>query len=485
MKRLLLLGTSFVIAISSFSQGGGLSWGTKIGQTYYDLHSNSSVADRLIRNNDGSMSATWTEHWDFLSLTNDPTGIRGFGYNHFDPASGWVHGQDGECWQADNGCASAYNGWSEIINIPGATGDKEMVFTHFRGQSVIGMSKTSRSTIGTGSWNNTITLGIDSVFDLTTNTWDLGGTWPRTVSSGNYIHMISCFAGDAVATPVVDAVDSVQNPIRYYRSSDAGQTWDMTNIVLPFDNDDILQVGGDAYAMHVNGSTVAITVGGGWDNDWLLLKSTDNGSTWTKTTIRDNHDLDTAVTGTGGGVGGITNVDNFDVVVDDAGKVHCFSGMGFASNNGGIFQVDASDYKDGGPGWQESLGILYWSEGMTEAKVVAYPDYGYDGDTADYSVVGSEFYGFVYQGWPSASFDASGNIYLLYSAAVEGTEFINTAESDTIAYYDIYMTYSLDNGATWCRTKDPINVAEDVYGQLGATPTQDDLFPSSVSEHWN
>ena len=71
MKRLLLLGLSFGIVATSWSQGG-LSWGTKIGQTYYDLHSNSTTGNRLVRNEDGTMSATWIEHWDILQTDNNP-----------------------------------------------------------------------------------------------------------------------------------------------------------------------------------------------------------------------------------------------------------------------------------------------------------------------------------------------------------------------------------------------------------------------------
>ena len=481
MKKILLLIITLTVVELSFAQ---LSWGVKVGQTFYDLQSNSSVANRLVRNVDGSMSVVWIDHFDFLiAPDNDPRSIRGFGYNHFDPTVGWMYGYnkpgdyDGECWGNNNGCGSAYLGWPEIINIPGATGDKEMVFSHFRGQNTPGMSMTSRSTIGTGSWNNTITLSIDTVVDVANNNIeDYGGTWPRAVASGNYIHMISCFAGPNGNTPIVDDV-GVENPIRYYRSSDAGQTWDLTNVVLPFDSSDVIRIGGDAYAMYANGNTVAITLGAGIDSDWLMLKSIDNGLTWTKTRILDNHDTTiTSFQGTNGSRGVVTNDDAFSIVIDNNGVVHCFAAMAMTDDQGFI-------YRDPQLFFQTGAGILYWKEGMNTVDTVAFPDYGYDGNSSNYDTkVPGQFYryGNYFQSYPTASFDANGNIYLIYSSITEGTEFI--FNGDTSGFNDLNMVFSLDNGDTWCRTNDPINIAEDIYEKPGATPTEDDVFPSAIAE---
>ena len=470
MKKILLIIISIGVYSSAIAQ---TSWGTTIGKTYYDLQSNSSVGNRIVKNSDGSMSAVWTEHWDFLTQINEPTGIRGFGYNYFDPTTAsWAYGADGECWQDDNGCASSYMGWPEIINTPSALGNKEMVISHFNGQSIVGLSETIRSSIGTGNWSNTTTLGIDTLYDLATSSNNFGGIFPRAVSSNNNVHLITSFNGASYATPVIDA-NGVRNTFRYYRSSNAGQTWDITNMILPFDSTDIKRIDSDGYAIHANGNTVAITCGAGIDNDWIMLKSTDNGNTWTKTTVLDNHNLDTSFVGNNNSKGVITNDDSFDLVIDDNGVVHCFATMGI-TDDGGFIYADHDLYYTSG------AGILYWKEGMLEVDTIAFPDYGYDGNPNDYGIDGAERYGNFFQSYPTASFDASGNIYLLYSAIVEGTQFINTTSNDTVGYNDIYMVYSLDNGATWCKTNDPINVAEDVYGQLGGTPTQDEVFPCAV-----
>jgi hypothetical protein len=56
-----------------------------IGETYYDLQTNSSIQNRLFVHDDRSISATWTMSPDIQ--TNFPN--RGTGYNYFDGVS-WM-----------------------------------------------------------------------------------------------------------------------------------------------------------------------------------------------------------------------------------------------------------------------------------------------------------------------------------------------------------------------------------------------------------
>ena len=51
-----------------------------IGTTTYDLQSNASVDNRLIRHNDGTISATWTMSAQYAAAYSD----RGTGYNFYD-----------------------------------------------------------------------------------------------------------------------------------------------------------------------------------------------------------------------------------------------------------------------------------------------------------------------------------------------------------------------------------------------------------------
>src|SRR6478752_2960167 len=119
------------------------SWGTQIGHTYYDLPSNSAVADRIVRNSDGTISATWTETCDpNTSATGFPN--RGAGYNYFD-GTNWIEGADGTCDSPSPlrnfGIASKRVGWPEIVVLPSG---KEMVFTH----SSANINVTQRPTKG-------------------------------------------------------------------------------------------------------------------------------------------------------------------------------------------------------------------------------------------------------------------------------------------------------------------------------------------------
>ena len=573
MKRLLLLSIFIAIFSTSFSQ---LSWGTKIGQTYFDLHSNKSTGNRLVRTADGSMSATWISHWDFLTVDNlSKPGVMGFGYNHFDVSSGaWVYGQDGECWEEAFGCATQNTGWPEIINLESANGNgnKELVISHTP------LMMTERQDVGVGNWDATTDLSIETDFGM--GDWD--GFFPRSVASGQYIHLVtksnaqggffdfpsliyfrSDDGGATWSSPYeFDVADSVINQlitpvysydsIGVYLTSQIDTSWMDTvlsgsfslgsttyNSDAYFEEDTIFLTGNqdtmiviisdtltnvdtiairlwstydsvsitiydtivgadttyntiqeklvetvdaDGYAIHANGASVAVTFGGGIDNDWVLFKSDDNGDNWNRTWVKDNHNLTTVGTSVSGDDIKFTNNASFDVIIDDAGTAHVFASTSIT--DGQFIYEDVQLYKDLGGG------IMYWKEGMaTEPKVVATPDYSEDGDDSNYSIPGSAYYGFFFAGWPSASFDTQGNLFLIYSAIQEGTEYINPTTGDTVGYMDLYLTFSIDNGGTWgngmydwCGNyiEGQSNIAEDAYGVYGGTPIEDDLYPSTV-----
>ena len=75
----------------------------QIGTTTYDLQSNASVDNRLIRHNDGTISATWTMSSQFSASYTD----RGTGYNY----------HDGSSWAPDPSARleSSRGGWPSIL----------------------------------------------------------------------------------------------------------------------------------------------------------------------------------------------------------------------------------------------------------------------------------------------------------------------------------------------------------------------------------
>jgi len=583
MKNLLLIISLFIFNLSF----GQLSYGTKIGQTYYDLQSNSSKLNNIVRNNDGSVSVVWTEHWDVLENNNQPNfSVRGFGYNHYDTINGWIYGEDGECWADNYGCASSYVGWPQIINLntPNSEGYQEMVINHTP------LKITKRGAIGNGNWSNTEELTIDLADDTS------GASHPRTVSNESYIHMIGLLNFDQNPLPFIDSTTR----LRYFRSSNGGVTWDIqganvfnqvgeiikhdtsyipNNIIISIDttinsiidstwNDTLLgvssiygyifnpssgtidtsisntdtivqinsaltsdtafvlytayntitvydttfsldtivsldtiqdlhinSVDADGYQIATNGNYVAVTLGAGFENDWMVFISSDNGTTWTRRLVANNHRLEPDFYYNNYGPFYKINNDNFDILIDDNGTVHAFSGSNFASENSFNWEGGGQLYKD------YNMGIMYWNSTMPDnsAKVIATPDYSTDGDTSTYNANDTEYYGFYTAGWPSASYDANGNIYLIYSAIAEniGIDYVKS-NGDTIGYMDLYYTNSKDNGATWgaewgiydgdCCCYIPnsknhaINIAKDIYGLPYGTPTEDDVFPSTIKK---
>ena len=288
--------------------------------------------------------------------------------------------------------------------------------------------------------------------------------------------------------------NGIEDPVRYFRSKDAGVTWDITNFDfnsqgVSLDSSDIKKIGGDSYAIHARGNTVVITMGAGINNDWLLLKSSDGGDTWSKTVIQNNHSTDTSFTTQNGKRGLVTNNNDFEIIIDNNGVVHTFAGMKWYIENDSIYRPTGEEYR------QFGCGMLYWKEGMLSPDTIAFPDYESNllGNDTVYEVKQQPYYGHYYLGMPTASVDVNNNLYLIYSAVNENSvAYINPQQTtDTAGFHDLYMMLSPDNGTTWGgRFEDcfgyliidekPFNIAEDIYGQSGGTPTQDDLFPNTV-----
>ena len=138
-----------------------------IGTTTYDLQSNASVDNRLIRHNDGTISATWTMSSQFSASYTD----RGTGYNY----------HDGSSWAPDPSARleSSRGGWPSILTTGSG---KEIAITHNTDNQYI--NNTTSSTIGSGTWiENQVSNGYM--------------IWNRSAAGGldgNTIHMIAVTA---------------------------------------------------------------------------------------------------------------------------------------------------------------------------------------------------------------------------------------------------------------------------------------------------
>jgi hypothetical protein len=231
-----------------------------IGNTRYDLQTNSSTQNRLHVYPDGTIGAAWT-----MGLADPAYADRGTGYNYF----------DGLSWGDEPGerIESVRTGWPSYAPY-GENG--ELVVSHDFGPGTLYyLTRPEKGTgdwtetefVGPGiqiSWNRSTTSGIDnSVMQF------LYTTWP--VANGG---------------PIYEGMDGA---LLYSRSSDGGETWDPEHALLEgMTADDYFGISADNYEWAASkGDDIAFLVGDFWI-DLFLMKSSDGGDTWTKTVIWEN-----------------------------------------------------------------------------------------------------------------------------------------------------------------------------------------------------
>jgi hypothetical protein len=419
-----------------------------IGTTYYDLQSNAAVQNRIIHHDDGTISAGWTMSQQAAIAFTD----RGTGYNFF----------DGTLWgaQPTERLEGSRGGWPSIIAMGSG---KEASVTHNTDNAYINM--THRSTVGTGTWTEQI---ISSIDDSTGLYRDL--TWNRTAVGGlnkETLHMV----GIANASDTVNVVYGIPNALLYYRSQDEGLTWDIKDMQLPtLDSANFNRFSGDSYTLTAQGETVVLAYFNDW-GDSFIIKSTDNGTTWTKTifldfpvdkyTIDSGLDLDNDDT-----LDNVYSTDNYGtVILDPNGDAHVFYGIMMYLDDD-LTDDGASSWFPGTNGiayWNESMGpdvtpatvhagdtSLWYSDMMMDNIIAQAPDLNGDGQVAGIDSTGG--YALYYSSrasMPNAGLDADGNIWLSFSAYTENID------NGSQVFRHIYITKSEDGGTTW---KNPVDV---------------------------
>lgn len=400
---------------------------TIIGTTMYDLQTNASVCNRVVLNPDSTISATWT-----MSHDTDPVAApsRGTGYNYF----------DGAAWGPAplNRIETIRCGWPSIGVT--ATGG-EVIVSHEATSSAGNIHILTRPVKGTGPWA-----------DSTLNYPDV---WPRLVvggANGNTLHVISQTTG--VDGPPFQGQDGA---LAYSRSLDGGVTWDKYHTVIPeIDSSKYLGFGGDSYAMDAKGDIIAIAIGG-FDVDVILLKSTDNGSNWTKTIVKQfpiakfsSATMTTDIDGDLVADTVETNDASVAVLIDNQGNAHVWYGrMRVVCDDPGTAAGQGLSYFPG------TDGLCYWNETMTTGPgICAFAqDINSDGEL---NVTAWGSYQTSLSSMPSAGIDTAGNIYLSYGSIYEGISDDGTVGGGK-SYRHTYLLRSSDNGATWCG---PINVTD-------------------------
>lgn len=407
-----------------------------IGSTYYDLQTNASISNRLVRNADSTISATWT-----TSPSSPGTGAdRGSGYNYWD-GTAWIIPLPNM-----TGIDSIRTGFANIVVT--ASGH-EMVISHTN--ITQSLNKSYRPSKGTGLWHN-YTIGTPPNND----------TWAKAIAggaNGESVHVL-CQGTGTTGVPV----NGQDGPLYYYRSLDSGVTFNSTPITFPdIDSSHSSGFGGDSYSIDANGNVIAFVVGD-FTTNLYLLKSNDNGNTWTSTIVFQSalpqpwDDTQPYPDLNGDTFSDTVEVPSGDahVMLDNNNTCHVWWSTVLCVNATGA----GTGYFPNGID-----GLYYWNETMpsNSGYIIAHsPELdGLPGLTIPTGSLGDGNGIGGYRGsltqMPSSGIDAAGNLYVSYMSLCENcdTTIYGTAHKHT------YVIKSVDGGVTWTNPDQALDIVQD------------------------
>ncbi|MGA2823125.1 MAG: sialidase family protein, partial [Bacteroidales bacterium] len=237
----------------------------ELGTTRYDLQTNEACQNRFYVYPDGTMGGTWT-----MGMVETAYTDRGTGYNYFD-GTNWGTPPSARIESVRTGWPSycPWNGNGELVIAHPALGNLALIMN-------------TRPIKGTGTWTQTAAPVAPT--GVTGSIW-----WSRTITNGTNhqnIHVICMSLPTGNGGTVYKGLDGA---LLYWRSLDAGATWDKIGIQLPgLDSTNYSSFGGDEYAWGTpHGDTIYFVVGGPY-SDMYIMKSNDNGDNWTKIPILSN-----------------------------------------------------------------------------------------------------------------------------------------------------------------------------------------------------
>lgn len=405
----------------------------KVGTSFYDLQTNSSMGRRIILNDDGTVAVTWTT--SPTDAANFPQ--RGSGFN--------IKGTNGQ-WSPASGTRVESNDRTGWPNLAKLSNGNIITIGHFATSG--GFYRTESPSPNTRPSGTSQNILVESPFKP---------IWGRMDNNGDTLHLICSYTDSAASgerrAPTRKGIFA---PMVYSRSFDGGLTWNKAHEMLPNYDSSITNNGGaDQYSICVKGRTVAIA-----NSDHLqgviIWKSTDAGTTF-KRMLADSFAyapynskklmLDTPFTSDG----------SVEVLIDNSGSVHAFWGLGRVLN------TDTTDESYSFfPGVQ---GIVHWKEGDPSGGnlIAAGGSFDRDGDginaleaattaalvsgaiptTGNLSTV-ARLTNTSAMRSPSSGIDANGNIFVVFSVPIERDI------SDFVANYrDIAIVHSTDGGVTW------------------------------------
>ncbi|MBN3034219.1 MAG: T9SS type A sorting domain-containing protein [Bacteroidales bacterium] len=262
MRVPLIILPALLMSISAAAQWPNVYPYDLIGTTVYDLQTNHTVQRRIHVYPDGTIAGVWT-----MGFTQPLFPERGTGYNYF----------DGNSWMPapSERIEPARTGWPSYAPL-GSGG--ELVVAHItEGGLYLGLMLNRRSQRGAGTWQTTVLLGPDGHEGL---------LWPRMITSGAGHETVHILALTPRTSNGGSPYQGQNGALLYYRSSDAGQTWDIMHHLFPeLDSSNYLNIPLDSYAWaEPRGDTIAFAFGS-YYHDLVIMKSTDAGENWVKTVV--------------------------------------------------------------------------------------------------------------------------------------------------------------------------------------------------------
>jgi PKD repeat protein len=447
MKKNILLFGFCIICWNLYSQQSGESLNSEslIGTTNYDLQTNKSCQNRIYLYPDGTIGGTW-----MMSQTTT-FDDRGTGYNYY----------NGTSWGSFpvSRIETIKSGWPSYAPY-GASG--EIVVSHKIG---FPLNICKRATKGSGNW---------VIGDIPLPSGVTCMQWPRMVTNGpnhNYIHVIANTAPQSNGGTPYQGLDGA---ILYNRSLNGGTSWSGWQLLSGMTSSQYLGFSADTYEWaNPKGDTLCFVVGDNW-NDLFIMKSCDNGTSWTKTMVW--HCPYNLWNG-GSQVSPFYCCDGSNAVaLDNSGKAHVVFGRqkAYGDYNGYRYLVPYTD------------GLIYWNENQTQliqtldsATLVAGGHFiGYVQDPAVWSAgpAALAYYSLSLSSMPTMTIDQYNHIYVVWSGVT------NHRDPDNFMLRHLFARASVCNGMSWCPTIVELtggtnyNSLECVYPGLSPTSSTDYLY---------
>ena len=403
------------------AQGITCIGGTTVGATTYDLQTNGSVQHRAVINND-EIEGAWMQSLEFGGSYAD----RGTGYNTYN--GGWD-------FPPSDRIESERVGWPNLLKTESG---RIISITHTNDYHLLMTYKDP----GDSDWTE---VAIP-------NNTPSGILWPRAAvggPDGDIIHVIGLTTPEAFGGV---SVDGQMDALRYYRSTDNGDTWDVQDFQIPqLDATNYLGFDADMYDIHARGNRVAIAILHHWADSKVII-SEDNGLNWDETRLVDFpvdlFDYDTQFLDEDGDLlaDTVLSTDNTgQVYIDQALNVHVVYGS--------MLYLDEVQGDGSWSYFPGVSGLNYWNEsyGPDNAQLIgdlidAIPDGFFEFGTEFANYGGSNTTSMA-----SIGEDSQGDIYVAYAGIVE-------THYDNFNRRHIYATKSTDGGQNWVT---PVDVTPD------------------------